>query len=411
MYLNRNIKMTKINIKTLVTIVILFAFSSCTKEVGPEDAVSKTFFRQYSSTVSEANTYLEKTSNGYLMAGFAHNNDKLFISHCDDLGHLDWDKEIPIDRDFFSPQGLKLKDGSFIINDYSNPVITKITEEGVVEYSRWIDSELTSGSFIYSPVVESTNGMCYISYSLGSGTGSKNRNYISEIDPSNGSETKYYRYDDSDISGKIMTFKIIKAEGNTFWLNGSLLGNNSSWNWSDPLTFFTARITGSSINKVKIYEDSKKKDQVEIASLATKDDHLVMITSSYHHILTLGSSRVFKLNKVDLDLNDIWEKEIDLGVNSISPKSITEANNGDFIISGGCVERNQTEKSGFIARLNSSGDIVESKIFNLGQGHHFSGAINLPDNSYLFTGGIENFGKGKELQDRFYLKTDSDFNY
>jgi hypothetical protein len=399
---------------TLIAIFISAFFSNCSEEVGPKDVVSNTFFRQYGTPVSESNTYVGKTSTGYLMAGLSLTNDKMFISHANELGQLDWDKEIPIDRKTAFPQGVKLKDGSFIINDFNNPIITKITEKGDVLYSKWIESRLTFEAYVFSPVVESTDGFCYVSYSAGGGTYSPDFNYIAQLDPADGKVKRLIKYFDSNFGGKIVRFNIAKADSTTFWVTGNVL-TGKPWSWSDPFKLFTARVTPSAVENLKVYDVGNNNVEKELATVATKDNHLVLVTSSRHFLydaqfLLIGPS-IFKVRKIDLNVNDVWEKNIDLGVKSIFPLSIDEGETGDLIITGSCVRLNDAKTSGFVVRLNSSGIVIESKIFTLGQEHLFLDAKYLPDHSYFFTGSIKNFGKGKSLDDKFYLKTDSDFNY
>jgi hypothetical protein len=405
--------MKRKHITILASIFLVFLFSTCKQEVGPIDAASKTFFKHMGSSSSEANTYVGKTSNGFLMAGLALTNDRLFISHCNDLGQLEWEKDIPIDRTTIFPQGVKLSDGSFIINDFNNPILTKINENGEVAYSKWISPALTFSGYIYSPVYQSNNGMCYVTYTAGSGSGSFDFNYLTEIDPDNGNATQTIRYYDKNFDGKIVRFNIMKVQDTTFWVTGCVL-TGKPYSWSDPFKLFTAKIDYYNVFNLKVYEKGNNTVEMDLASVATKDNNIVLVTSSEGLVYAekhINGPSTFKLRKIDLELNDLWEKTIDLGVNSIYPTSIEETENDELIISGSCSNLNEAKMSGFVARLDSKGNIIASKIFNLGQQHYILDSKYLPDHSYFFTGQIDNFGKGIEQEAKFYLKTDSDFNY
>jgi hypothetical protein len=222
--------MTNNKSKPILAILIMLLLVNCTEVVvGPKDTVSNTFFKQYSNSNSEANTYVGKSSKGFLMAGFTLTNDKLIISHCNDLGELDWEKDIPIDLSLGKviafPSGLKLKDGSFIINDLLNPTITRITENGEIIYSKWISQMVWETRGAYSPFVESNNGFCYVSHTLGADAIDYKSNYIAEIDPVDGSTNRVFQYDDTAFGGKVIRFDLAKAEGTTLWLTGNTQKN------------------------------------------------------------------------------------------------------------------------------------------------------------------------------------------
>jgi hypothetical protein len=177
-----------------------------------------------------------------------------------------------------------------------------------------------------------------------------------------------------------------------------------------------AKVNEDKVVKVKTYdENDDTKLEKTVATMVSKNNNLILVTSPKHFIhdfaYHLNGPYNFKLRKIDLELNDQWERTIELGVISIFPMSIEEAENGDLIVSGTCVAADQSRLSGFVARFDAEGNLIKSHIFNLGQPHYMFAAKSLPAESYFFTGSIVNFGKGKEQEAKFYLKTDKDFNY
>jgi hypothetical protein len=408
--------MKKNKIINLLLAGLVICISSCKKEVGPENANADTFLKQYGEADGEINCFVGKTSYGYLMAGVVNTSDKLKITTCDKNGKIIWEQNIPVDRYSNLSQGLKLSDGSFMISDIDNPIITRITEDGKIKYTKWFDDSLTSDIFWYSPLLESSNGSVYVSYSGGPGTGGTNRNYISEIDPEYGFEKQFFQYRDSDFGGKIMKFTLAKVEGNTFWIIGNIL-DGKPWSWSDPWKLFTAKLSDDKVLDVVVYDGNDNAKQEEsVAHIATVDNGLVLVTCEKGYMLSWqGDIKVptseFKVRKINTNLEDVWVKTINIGASSVLPYSAEEAENGDLIIVGTCIANNQNLESGFVTRLDKNGMVIASKIFNLGQAHGFRDALYLPDHSYFFTGYIQNFGNGKEQSAAFYLKTDKDFNY
>ena len=64
-----------------------------------------------------------------------------------------------------------------------------------------------------------------------------------------------------------------------------------------------------------------------------------------------------------------------------------------------------------MVKLSQQGVILDSKIIDLGQHAEFEDFIELEDGSFIFVGGVNNFGNSLENMNRFYLKTDKNYNY
>jgi hypothetical protein len=404
----KNIRL--IIISSVVIISVMFLSQSCKKEINESDDNSTYFFKKYMDEGNGGFSFVDLLNdNEIIAAGGISGDSSLIIKKTDKFGHVLWEDHIEANKEF-SAHGTKLKDGSYVINNFWSSQLIKVSPAGNTEFSYNFNNY--TGSGVYSNIVEGDDGFLYCSHTNGPATGSPSVNEISVLDQK-GNEVNLITIPDVMMRGKILTFNIYNVEAGEMWIAGNMYARQS-WSWSDPWKFYIAKVYTSGGVQVEIFDEFDDTESDFLAGhVKTPDGGIVSVTSEGSVWFGAADRASFDMEvfKCDKDLNLVWRKRLDIGADRLNPARIRVTPDGGYLISGLCLLDDSPTYNGFLIKLNVSGNIEFKKIFQLGAGSSFFDAVQSVNGDFVIGGSSIGFGNSLELGDPIILRTNSQGEY
>mgnify|MGYP000577906020 CR=1 FL=1 len=396
--------------------ILLFAMS-CEEvtEVNKHDIKQTYFFKSYGSSYESFGRYVDEINGGDILIagvgrkGTATDNNTLSIRRVDSHGNTVWEKDIETNEYYFC-NGMRMSNGDYVFNSvYESSEIIRISPDGEVIYHRPMLQSMNN-NLGYGIPIENENGNLLVSFTNGFGLGGNSSNFIYTIDK-DGAVIGSTKYNDAQFGGKITDFKVLAFKENAYWLTGTLYESPFT-GWGNPQKTFVAKFEQGAPQKVFIKDAGNSKERVCRVGVFSSDDGAVVVsskTSELHDGYPLPQT-FFEVTKLDENLELLWEKKIELGVLSIEPLSMNENSAGEYVISGHCALGNSSGRQAFVVKLNTSGEITFSKIFDLGESIEVQYGMQTISGDYLFTGESPGFGNTIEQTNIVLLKTDKNGN-
>lgn len=391
--------------RLFISLVILFG--SCEQTVVSSDYNSKYFTKIFGdSSFSLYNYVLELEDQGILTVEVLPiSSDYTQIQKVDKFGNLVWKKKLPEPIAYVN--AIQLSNGNILINSKNSSKLIELTQDGEVVLNTYYDPSLTR--LWFSKVYVAQNGLRYIGATEGSQLGFS---HFIDVVSKKGELLHRYQLDEFDFFGHFLTINIHHVEDQKIWINGNAFKLPFFISLDDPIKFFTTTVdirdTSFGVKNIMDEEIDSEMDNL-IDYVITKNQHLVGLISggwifrnSVHK-----ANNTFELVVLDTSSTIIWRKKFDIGVPKVLPLSLRINPNGDYIISGYCVIEGTTNSQPFVAKVNTQGELVFSKIFKMDMTGMFYNGIQNSMGEYILVGGVAGLGSRMELFEPILLKTDS----
>jgi len=424
-----NTKHTRNKLVTFCAILIALFSAGCLKErvIDSTKSDGSTFFREHGLPQYDKNFAIAPLKNNKFIIGGTEGSRTntlpgLYFHQIDNNGFVSNNAEALIGY-AYNPYMQVLKNEDVLIADYIYPSISKYDSDGKKLYSnefkeRGILSEIL-GLYRYSkPSIEKQNNMhialCH-SYKKSEAINGKGLYGIMHLDASTGLETSFDTIPQKDFDGLPFFISILKSENNAHWLltQEAITDSLVKSTFHTPKLFLKKVVNGKLLEGKELNMTTPYESECLQANTTLTDNSFVIISgeNSLLYDTEKNSSNTLIANKVDTSFKEIWKQKIVLDATSIECKQIKENALGELLLLGTCSPNNSSYKSGFMVKLSSQGSFIDSKIIDLGQHAEFEDFIELEDGSFIFVGGVNNFGNSLENMNRFYLKTDKNYNY
>lgn len=398
--------------------ILLAGFGSCHSEAPVGDDNRNTYLRTIVGEGDYWPTDVIKLSNNEILVGntsFSNGNQMILIK-LDEFGNYQSQEKYLVETKFSLPYLSKLSDDKIFVSNWLSPMAYLLDEEGNKLSGGVFDQSLAASvtTYSYSRPVESDDGYIYISCTNGGAHYGVSDNRIMKLDRDGTLlDSRNFHDDFFEVGNKTLEFKVYDEKDGEYWVIGNRYPNWVRADWGAPVRLFVAKI-GTATREVNfISPDDSLSSQWLNAYITTKDRSVVAIVTRVS--LVQGSfneaTPEFELFKIDHDLNVTWKKTIELdGVFALGMYNICELDNGNFLLSGACQTKEALNPQPCIMVLNQNGDVLFSKIFELGGTSFLFNGV--PDGEhFLFTGATNTFGRGNVSNQLLIVRTDQFGNY
>lgn len=388
----------------------LIGLQACVKNAAFEELNSRTYLRSFGDEQNDyAELVYELSNREILVIGSTYKEVR--IDRFNEFGHL-------IAHDSFAKSsqdkllGTKLRSGGFAISFLKNTEMALISNEGKLTFTGQFWRRQNSADF--SSFCEGDNGSLYISYTNGQYTGSPGDNYISEVNDK-GIELRYFKIIDKALRGKVLDLKVMRNEGDVFWLTGSIFAN-SPWSWSDRPKQFIAKYDGprNKVTAISVLDLADNSESDFVINYANNSDgsFVTLVSGGYAELGYSGRNNpTFELIKITESLDIIWKKRYDIGALDVYPSKVLACRDGGFLTIGFCYTTGSNATRPYLLKTDKDGNVVLQKIFNFGGTSWFSSVEETQNGDFIFAGTTTVFGAGKEDISPFILRTDKNGNY
>ena len=389
-----------------IFLLIVMVFGGCKSDVTPEQIQNTNFFLTYPLDKDQKCYTISQTDDqGYLIIGsqdeesVSDEND-IIILKLDKQGLLQWTKYILGDSfniPFVAPQ----KDGSFLLA--SNSLGSRLVK---------IDR---NGNILFNTYFEPISIFDYYSYPLITESGQIAFSSSFETDPD--SSYGYFHIFNADghyikhtnitkINGIRSEYNCLyrMEDNNTYYFYGiERLGFYSGI----PKIFVAKQVNNRVQKKITVDANNKYNNNysgynAELRHIITNDGNMLL----YNTQLEPGGHFIGYLALVNSNLIKLWDKELRIGSNGTIPKQVSICPDGNYLVCGYCKSDQNLTSQPFACKINTSGELIWSKIYTKSNASQFNSGMQLPDGSMVFGGTTNGFGGGKNLNDIFILKTD-----
>lgn len=387
--------------------LVIIVFGGCKKDVSHEHIQNANFFLTYPLNKDQKCYTISQTDDeGFLIIGsqdeesVSDEND-IIILKLDKQGSLEWSNYILGDSfniPFVAPQ----KDGSFLITSNSlGSRLVKIGRNGNILFNTYFEPISIFDYYSYPLITE--NGQIIFSSNFERYSANSIGNF--HIFNSSGQYIKYTNVS-KPVSGVPADYICLyKTEDTaTYYFYGiERLGFASGI----PKIFVVKQVNNIIKKLIKVDANNKYNNNfsgynAELRHIITADGSLLL----YNTQLEPGGHFIGYLALVNSNLIKLWEKELRIGSNGTIPKQISICPDGNYLVCGYCKSDQNLTSQPFACKINTSGEIIWSKIYTNTNAGQFNSGMQLPDGSMVFGGTTNGFGGGKNLNDIFIMKTD-----
>jgi hypothetical protein len=294
-----------------------------------------------------------------------------------------------------------MPDGSILINSFeTSNYITKIASTGDLVYHKQYNTTDVYGQF--SPFILGDDNFIYFTFHQ-YGAGNQPITII-KLDPETGEVQAVFNYSTILFGGNPGPHQFYI----TNYKNGKFqsIGRSSSPNFKT----FAAYLLPEA-NRIENIVSFDTLNYAQINCFTSANNHIYYASSSSSLIGYSNDifDKTFRINSIDPILSKGLDKEIELDIRQINPRRIRVIDNMLFVV-GDCVRISDEKWSGFVLKLDLEGNILQEKYFLLYNDTHLTDISKIDDN-LIILGYTSSFGKGKEQNNRFYLKTNEHLEY
>jgi len=395
-------KMKQYIIATLVTLV---SFWGCKNETIISKIDNKYFLQTYSLEKDQKCYSVTPTDDlGYLVIGsqdeysVSDEND-IVILKVDKNGNVQWKNYILGDSfniPFVAPQ----KDGSILISPNSiGSHLVKIDKNGKIIFNTYFEP-ISMFDYYSFPLQTNKDQIIFASsFERFSSTTIGDLHVFSN-------EGKFIHHRSIFNSTLSSDYNCLyKAEDTaTFYFYGI---QKASINSGNPKIFVAKQVNNSVKKQIKVDSDNLHNNNfvgfnAEIKHIITSDGSLLL----YNTQLEPGDNFIGYIALVNSNLIKLWDTKLKIGTNGTFPKHVSICPDGNYLVCGYCKTNQSLTAQPFACKLNGTGQIIWNKIYSTVNSGEFNSGMQLPDGSFVFGGTTNGFGRGKNLNDIFILKTD-----
>lgn len=397
----------------VMILLLILSFVSCSKEVHVDGAQGSRFLRIYGTEKAEDANFVRQTADGgFFVGGNNLSDSSLTVNRFDKLGHelnySSFNSSKPV-----LAMGTALSSGGFMMNSMTSSQVARFDESGNMLSSK-LFYPTASPSYLFSRPYQAKNGLIYIAYCNGFGTGSASINTISELDI-DGNEIRSFTMLDAQIGGKVLELQVLKKEDDILFLSGNFFP--TPYTWSDRIKHFVVKYdiqTNTVSGVLKFDLQDEKEDDFVNTILAYSNGQMALATSSMHlRFMPIPNNLEFEIFKFNSDLSLLWRNRCSVdGAIRTAAVDLCETSDGGMLVTGYCgAAESFTEINSFFLKLDQQGNVTAQKIFRLSGGLKLNSGIELADGSFVFVGTSLSFGLNKEQSTPVIMATDAQGNY
>ncbi len=400
------------NSSQILSLLLIFALFSCTKEVNLEDTEGKHFVRVFGNENAEYANFVRQTADGgFFIGGGNYGDSSMTSTRLNKLGNQINSSYLHTTKQVFTT-GTALASGGFFMNSGSSAQIVRYDESGNMITSRIFDQALSSNN-LFSPPYQADYGLIYIAYSNGQFTGAPSTSVVSELDL-DGNEIQKFKVLDSQIGGKVIQLQVLKKEDNILFLAGNYLP--SPWNWGHKPKQFVAKyhMQDDSVSGILNFDlqDEKEDDFIDKCLVFSNGQMATAISPIRFRHDAYPAQYEFEIFKYKTDLSLLWRKRYHAeGAIRSMATDLFETSDGGMLVTGYCLSFESLEFNSFFMKLDKLGNVTTQKIFSLSGSLYLNSGIELADGRFVFVGTSYGFGQTKEKSTPLILVTDPEGNY
>jgi hypothetical protein len=397
-----------LDVKFLILYALLVVLAGCKNEIITIEATKNESAVILFGDQAEESDIVLISNNNLVMVGTGDSGYARLVSCFNNDGLLLWEHKLSTKAVTRYSSGVVLSDGSVLINSFqTSNYITKISASGELIYHKQYNLSDVYGRF--SALVLGDDGYVYFSYQR-NGAGIQPQRII-KLDHINGEliSTLYFPDGIWGGNGGPSQFYITSFTNGKFFTIS--YANNKSTIWGRNGGYKTSAYFYPETNKYEPLYHYDSFDFRHIACYANTPERVYYVASSSSliHYAPTYFYNSFALRSINKSLYKDLDVDIELDVFQINARNIRVINNELFVI-GDCIRKGEEKWSGFILKFDLKGNMLQEKYFLLDDDTHLTD-INQVGNNYILLGHTVSFGKGKEQNNRFYLRTDKELNY